>query len=68
MRPTDSGVGSIRAIQNALKEAGVKPDQIDVFNCHATSTPKGDQSEANCIRSILAAGKDIDQLTAEQIS
>ena len=24
-----------------------------MFNCHATSTPKGDASEANCIKDIL---------------
>jgi len=28
---------------------------IDQFNCHATSTPVGDLSEARCIKSILAA-------------
>lgn len=40
------------AIKTALREAGVTHDQIDVFNCHATSTPKGDLSEAQCIKAI----------------
>ena len=46
LRPTETGVGLIKAIQNALVEANLVPEQIDAFNCHATSTPKGDLSEA----------------------
>ena len=36
-------------------EAGVIPRDISAFNCHGTSTPVGDASEAKCIKSILAA-------------
>lgn len=57
-------------------EAGVLPAEIDVFNCHATSTPKGDASEAKCVKSILAAdvlgkAKTLDEfrrLSPEEIS
>jgi 3-oxoacyl-(acyl-carrier-protein) synthase len=48
-------------------EAGVQPAQVDAFNCHATSTPKGDASEAKCIASILAI-KDISNIKAQEIS
>lgn len=54
LRPTDSGVGLISSIQEAMIEAGVIPRDISAFNCHATSTPVGDASETKCIRSILA--------------
>ena len=55
LRPTDGGVGLISAIQEAMIEAGVLPSDLSAFNCHATSTPVGDASEAKCIKSILAA-------------
>ena len=42
LRPTDSGIGLISAIQEALLEAKVIPHDISAFNCHATSTPVGD--------------------------
>ena len=46
LRPTSTGVGLISAIQEAMIEAGVVPSDISAFNCHATSTPVGDASEA----------------------
>ena len=49
LRPTDSGVGLIAAIQEAMIEAAITPADISAFNCHATSTPVGDTSEAKCI-------------------
>ena len=55
LRPTDSGIGMISAIQQALIMAKVTPDMIDLFNCHATSTQVGDLSEAKCIASLLKA-------------
>lgn len=55
MRPTDEGLGLQRAIREALEEAGVnvEKDKIDLFNCHATSTPKGDASEAEAIHKLI---------------
>merc|ERR1740139_36985 len=61
LRPTDRGVGLVAAIQEALVGAGLTPADIDCFNCHATSTPKGDQAESNTIKSILAAERDFDK-------
>lgn len=62
LRPTDKGLGLITAIENALKEA--KVEGIDMFNCHATSTPKGDASEAACIKEIV--GKQRPLITANK--
>ena len=55
LRPTDKGTGLISAIQEALLEAHVTPKEISAFNCHATSTPVGDLSEAKCITSLLGS-------------
>jgi len=40
-----------------MLEAGVTPADISAFNCHATSTPVGDVSEAKCIQAILASNQ-----------
>ena len=60
MRPTEDGIGLQRAIREALAEAGVdlEKDKIDLFNCHATSTPLGDASEAEAIFKLIG-DKDI---------
>jgi 3-oxoacyl-[acyl-carrier-protein] synthase I len=41
--------GPIRAIGMAMKDAGVRPEDVDYINAHATSTPIGDQNEAKAI-------------------
>jgi 3-oxoacyl-[acyl-carrier-protein] synthase II len=47
------GVGALRAMQDALKDAGLKPEDVDYVNMHATSTPVGDISEAQAVRSLF---------------
>lgn len=37
----------------ALKKAGIEPDEIDIVNTHATSTPSGDQMEAKAINAVF---------------
>jgi 3-oxoacyl-[acyl-carrier-protein] synthase II len=54
------GVGALRAMQDALKDAGLKPEDVDYVNMHATSTPVGDISEAQAVRSLF--GPDADRL------
>lgn len=46
------GIGAQKAMQLALKEAGLAIHDIDYLNLHATSTPVGDLSEANAIAGI----------------
>ena len=40
----------------ALQDAGISPGEVDLINCHATSTPKGDANEAGAIMRVF--GKD----------
>lgn len=50
--PAPSAESQARLIQDVLFAAGVRPEQIDYVNCHATGTPLGDLEE---IRAIKAA-------------
>lgn len=47
------GDGLRTAIENALRQADVAPDEVDYVNAHATSTPIGDISEAKALRTIF---------------
>ncbi len=55
-RITDShpnGDGAIQAIENALRDAGVKPEDVDYVNGHGTSTKMNDLSETNAIKAVF---------------
>lgn len=47
------GLGARLVMENALKDAGLKPEDIDYINVHGTSTPVGDISEAKAIKQVF---------------
>ena len=47
------GLGARLVMENALKDAGMKPEDIDYINLHGTSTPVGDRSEAKAIVDVF---------------
>ncbi len=47
------GLGAILVMENALKDAGMKPEDVDYINLHGTSTPVGDRSEAKAIKKVF---------------
>jgi 3-oxoacyl-[acyl-carrier-protein] synthase II len=51
--PTEDGSGAARTLKNALRNAGVNPDQVDYINAHGTSTPLGDLAETKAVKSVL---------------
>ncbi|MCR4667535.1 MAG: beta-ketoacyl-ACP synthase II [Desulfovibrio sp.] len=51
--PLDTGVGMARAMQNAIKEAGITPDRIEHINAHATSTMLNDSTETKAMKLVF---------------
>ncbi len=51
--PSESGSGGTLAIRNALKSAGITPDQVDYINAHGTATPLNDVSETRAIKAAF---------------
>lgn len=45
--------GPIKSLQRALQDAGIRANEVDYINAHATSTPVGDKSEAESIDSVF---------------
>ncbi|MDO5784968.1 MAG: beta-ketoacyl-ACP synthase II [Eubacteriales bacterium] len=51
--PDPTGEGPARAIQLALEDAGLKPEDVTYVNAHGTSTPINDSSETTAIKLAL---------------
>jgi 3-oxoacyl-[acyl-carrier-protein] synthase II len=49
-QPAEDGDGGFRVMRNALRDAGIKPEQVGYVNAHGTSTPLGDEIEAAAIK------------------
>ena len=47
------GLGATLVMKRALKDAGMKPEEIDYINVHGTSTPVGDPSESKAIKEVF---------------
>jgi 3-oxoacyl-[acyl-carrier-protein] synthase II len=52
-QPLENGAGAAKAIQNALKKAGIKPTDIDYINAHGTSTQLNDAMETKAIKAAF---------------
>ena len=51
--PCADGDGAMRAMRNAMRDAGVNPEEVDYINAHGTSTPLGDVAETIAVRRAL---------------
>ncbi|MGC6423202.1 MAG: beta-ketoacyl-ACP synthase II [Flavobacteriaceae bacterium] len=51
--PHPEGLGAIKVMKNCLKDAGLKPEDVDAINMHGTSTPLGDIAESKAIKEVF---------------
>jgi len=51
--PPEDGAGARLAMQNALRDAGLNPTDVQYLNAHATSTPLGDRAETAAVKATF---------------
>ena len=51
--PHPEGLGAKLAMQQALRTAGIAPEDVDYLNMHGTSTPLGDIAETKAIKAVF---------------
>ncbi len=51
--PEPSGDGAVRCMKEALKDAGIKPNEVDYINAHGTSTQLNDKMETAAIKTVF---------------
>ncbi len=53
--PPPGGDGAVRAMRATLRDAAIKPEQVDYINAHGTSTPPNDRTETIAIRTVFGS-------------
>ncbi len=51
--PAPGGEGAVRAINIALEDAGIRPEEVDYINAHGTSTQLNDKNETAAIKTVF---------------
>jgi len=51
--PHPEGLGAKNVMLNCIKDAGLKPEDVDAINMHGTSTPLGDIAESKAIKAVF---------------
>lgn len=58
------GLGAYKAMELALREAALNPEDLDYLNAHATSTPVGDMSEIRAMSKLFLGRRRIPRISA----
>ena len=56
--PLEDGSGAARCMTEAMKDAGITPDQIGYINAHGTATPMNDKCETRAVRTAFGDAAD----------
>ncbi len=51
--PSPHGEGAVRCMRMAIKDAGLKPEDVDYINAHGTSTTLNDLTETQAIKTVF---------------
>ncbi|MDR0287076.1 MAG: beta-ketoacyl-ACP synthase II [Clostridiales bacterium] len=51
--PAEGGEGPAKAMEFAIKDAGIKPEQVGYINAHGTSTPPNDKNETVAVKTVF---------------
>lgn len=51
--PSPNGQGAAKCMENTLKDAGIRPEDVDYINAHGTSTKYGDELETSAIKQVF---------------
>lgn len=51
--PDESGSGAIKAMQRAIVDSNINPEEVDYINVHGTSTPLNDSTETKAIKGVF---------------
>ena len=51
--PDPEGKGAVLAMHMMMRDAGIKPEEVDYLNMHGTSTPLGDIAETQAIKNVF---------------
>jgi 3-oxoacyl-[acyl-carrier-protein] synthase II len=51
--PPEGGEGAVRSMQEALRDGGIKPEDVDYVNAHGTSTQLNDLNETKAIKTLF---------------
>lgn len=57
--PRADGAGVVACVKMALRHAGIKPEDVNYINAHATSTPLGDMAEITALKKVFSQPESI---------
>lgn len=56
--PPADGAGAALSMRNAIRDAGISPENISYINAHGTSTQAGDRAECQAVKSVMGSAAD----------